>query len=69
MKYVSILSVKQQIDRKGVFYKVLLTLDGKLVTCFLRSEMGRGELLQRLCTITSLDDLYHIDRRAVLYSA
>ncbi|WP_236407636.1 hypothetical protein [Microaerobacter geothermalis] len=66
---VTILSVKKQIDGKGVFYKILLFADGSLSTCFIRSELHRSDLLQKLYQIRRISDIYQIDEKATIYSA
>lgn len=65
----SILSVRKQLDGKGEFYKILAVIEGNLVTCFLRTDMERRDLLLRLAGLKTLQDLYRIDQKAVLYSA
>ncbi len=69
MGRISVLSLKKKMDGKGEYFEVMMDLDGKFTRCFLRSGLGRNELLRRLYSISTIDELYSIDQKAVLYIA
>lgn len=69
MGRISVLSLKKEIDAKGEYFNLILNLDGQFTRCFLRSDLGRSELLQRLYSVSDMEDLYTIDNKAILYTA
>lgn len=69
MGRLSVLSMKKKMDLKGEYFDVMINLDGRTTRCFLRSDLGRNELLKRLYEVDTIEDLYLIDNRAILYSA
>lgn len=69
MGRLSVLSMKRKMDLKGEYFDVMINLDGHITRCFLRSELGRSELLKRLYDVGTIEDLYLIDNKAILYTA
>lgn len=69
MGRLSVLSIKQQMDAKGEYFDLMLNMDGQLTRCFIRSQLGRNELLKKLYFASTLDDLYSIDDKAIMYIA
>lgn len=69
MGLISVLSIKKKMDMKGEYFDVMINMDGHFTRCFLRSELGRNELLQRLYCVSTMEDLYLIDQKAILYTA
>ncbi|RXT14943.1 hypothetical protein EIZ39_01675 [Ammoniphilus sp. CFH 90114] len=69
MGSISVLSLKKKMDGKGEYFEVMIDLDGQFTRCFLRSGLGRYDLLRQLYTVTTIEDLYQIDDKAILYIA
>lgn len=69
MGMISVLSIKKKMDMKGEYFDVMINIDGQFTRCFLRSELGRNELLHRLYSVSTMEDLYLIDHKAILYTA
>lgn len=61
-----VLAIKQQVNKDGLFYKAIVNVKGEMIMCILNSNLRRGELLKRLATISSLSDIYSIDKKAVM---
>jgi hypothetical protein len=66
---ITVLSIKKQIDANGEYFNIVLNLDDHLTRCFLRTELERRELLRKLHSLSSMEELYSIDKKAVLYIA
>lgn len=69
MGRISVLSMKKKIDLKGEYFDVMINLDGQMTRCFLRTNLGRRELLKKLYNVGTMEDLYEIDNKAILYTA
>ena len=69
MGRISVLSMKKKMDLKGEYFDVMINLDGQITRCFLRSELERHELLKKLHDVGTMEDLYAIDHKAILYTA
>ena len=69
MGRISVLSLKKKMDGKGEYFEAMVDLDGQFTRCFLRSGLCRNELLKKLYTVSTIEDLYRIDHKAILYIA